>query len=72
MLVLKLKNGTTKMFSFPSVDREQHFRNAWYAMSDTPKYFDKTLKIKTVEGDEIFYKISEIEECRVETPIGVC
>lgn len=63
MIKIILNNGETKLFNFPSFDKEKKFCDMWYSMQGEEKYADKKVKIITKDGDELMLKIGDIKDC---------
>ncbi len=63
MIDIKLKSGDHQCFNLKDRKNEKLFRDAWYSMSDTPKYANKELEAVTDKGETHLYKVCEIETC---------
>lgn len=63
MITIKFTSGDTVKFNLKDPEREQELYNAWYSMSDTPKFGGKKLRIHTDYGEHIECEVREIEDC---------
>lgn len=62
MIQLKV-GGVTKYFNLKDRGREKSLFEAWYAMSDMPKYLNRIIKITTDKNEHLSYTVGEIEDC---------
>jgi len=65
MVKLELTTGTDVCFNLKSFDREKSLYNAWYSMSDMPKYQYKKFEITTDTDVHFLYAIRDIKNCTV-------
>lgn len=56
-------DGKKIKFNLKEQSREKALFEAWYSMSDMPKYAEAQLKITTDNNEHLLYKIKDISDC---------
>lgn len=63
MVKIDLTNGDVLRMNLKNRSREKALRDAWYAMSDAPKWQGRILRILSYTGNKYELKISDIKNC---------
>ena len=66
MITITLTDETVHKFNLKNFEREFAMHTAWYAMSDSPKFAMKQIKVTTDRGVDLVFKVGEIRSCAVE------